>query len=165
MVTNIPGDSMETAPEKLSISFATNGELQIAAEMRQEMAVEAGESWDGNYPTWREKYVSYFSAKQDADEAKVILAKSGTKIIGMISVSVIDDYHLHVRNKKSGRVNAVYVRPEYRRKGVASEMMQVGLQWMKEKGCLTARLHSSEQGVFLYSTLGFKPRNEMELLL
>lgn len=156
---------METAAERLNICFAMNSELQIAAEMRQEMAVEAGESWDGNYPDWREKYVAYFSAKQDVDEARVILAKLGSRIVGMISVSVIDDYHVHVRNKKSGRVNAVYVRPQYRRKGVARQMMQAGLKWMKEKGCVTARLHSSEQGMFLYSAIGFKPRNEMELVL
>lgn len=156
---------METASEKRSISFAMNSELQFAADMRQEMAIEAGESWDGKYPEWREKYVAYYSEKQDSDEARVILAKAGSKIIGMIAVSVIDDYHVHVRDKKSGRVNAVFVRPEYRRQGVGRDMMQAGLQWMKEKGCVTARLHSSEQGVFLYSAIGFKPRNEMELVL
>lgn len=140
-------------------------ELEAAAELRHQLGLDMNDDWDTRYVGWRERFVSYFNQMQVSGNSQVILAKSDDEIIGMIVVSLIDDYHIHVRGKRSGRVNAVYVKPQFRRLGAARLMMEEGMRWLKERGCESARLNSSEQGIFLYESLGFKPRREMELKL
>lgn len=90
---------------------------------------------------------------------------SSDEIVGMVFVSLLDDYHGYVRDAKSGRVNSVYVVPSYRRKGIARALMLAAMDWLKEKNCVVIRLHSSEEGVPLYESMGFKPRREMEFIL
>lgn len=143
---------------------ASHADLEKAAQLRYEMGLEMGEDWDAKYPGWRHRYVEYFSARQDAGESCVFLAKVGDTIAGMVTVSIVQDYHSFVRHKMSGRVNAVFVIPSLRRKGIGKAMMDSGIQWVKDKGCVGVRLNSSENAVPLYSSMGFKARREMELI-
>jgi GNAT superfamily N-acetyltransferase len=59
----------------------------------------------------------------------------------------------------------VYVYPEYRRRGIARQLMQEILAWCKAAGLARVCLHASDQGRHLYETLGFEPSNEMKLSL
>ena len=133
--------------------------------MRAVMASEMGNNWDADHPGWRERFALYFSERQEAGESQLFQARSGDEIVGMLFVSLVDDYHGYVRNKKSGRVNSVYVLPAFRRRGVARALMLAGIDWIRTKGCVVVRLNSSEDGIALYESLGFKPRREMEFSL
>ena len=59
----------------------------------------------------------------------------------------------------------VYVYPEFRRKGVARELMRTMIDWCREQGFAAVYLHSSEDGRPLYEALGFEPTTEMRLKL
>jgi GNAT superfamily N-acetyltransferase len=63
----------------------------------------------------------------------------------------------------SGRPYAlnVYTDSDYRRKGLARQLMQTMLDWCRQEGYLVINLHASEQGRPLYEHLGFIPSNEM----
>jgi GNAT superfamily N-acetyltransferase len=151
--------------KELEIVTPFADELTIAAEMRALMAVEMGADWDQNHEGWRERYVEYFANRQRRGESQVFYAKVQDEIIGMASVSILDDYHAYVRHTKSGRINAVYVSPSHRRHGFATALVNACLNWLRTNGCVNARLNSSEQGIQLYESMGFKPRREMELPL
>ena len=145
----------------IEIIAAASGELGTAAELRRVMAVEMGDDWDG-YPGWPARFVEYLRRRQEAGDLQVFFARSGEEIIGMATVSLIDDYHAYTRGKLAGRVNAVYVLPAYRRRGVALASTSAAMNWLREKGCIAVRLHSSENAVSFYESLGFKSRREME---
>jgi hypothetical protein len=49
--------------------------------------------------------------------------------------------------------------------GVVRALMLAGIDWIRSKDCVVVRLNSSEDGVALYESLGFKPRREMEFSL
>jgi GNAT superfamily N-acetyltransferase len=57
----------------------------------------------------------------------------------------------------------VYTEEEFRRRGVAREIMQVILGWAKQRGLRSVNLHASDEGRRLYESLGFIATNEMRL--
>jgi len=59
----------------------------------------------------------------------------------------------------------VYTDPEYRRRGIARRLMQTMIEWCQQAGFQSVSLHSSEEGRPLYQSLGFKPTQEMKLVL
>lgn len=57
----------------------------------------------------------------------------------------------------------VYTEPDFRRQGVARDVMAVILAWIKAYGLRGVNLHASDEGRALYESLGFKATNEMRL--
>ena len=59
----------------------------------------------------------------------------------------------------------VYTDPEYRRRGIAGQLMQTMIAWCKREDFARVTLHASDDGRHLYESLGFEPSNEMRLNL
>ena len=59
----------------------------------------------------------------------------------------------------------VYTEPEYRRRGIARQIMEAMIAWCKQEGFARVSLHASNQGRPLYESLGFEDSNEMRLNL
>jgi GNAT superfamily N-acetyltransferase len=57
----------------------------------------------------------------------------------------------------------VYTEPEFRKRGIARQIMRTILAWVKQQGLRSANLHASDQGRLLYEKLGFEATNEMRL--
>jgi GNAT superfamily N-acetyltransferase len=57
----------------------------------------------------------------------------------------------------------VYTEPEFRKRGIAREIMLAILAWVKEQGLRSVNLHASVEGRKLYEKLGFEATNEMRL--
>jgi GNAT superfamily N-acetyltransferase len=152
--------------QSFEIIHADSKSLHIAAALRSQMAVEMGHPWDDSeFPGWQERFAEYFADRQERGESQTFYARVGEEVVGIALSSLTDDYHAYTRGRQSGRINAVYVLPAYRRRGVAKALMKACLDWLRKKGCASARLNSSEQGLPLYEAMGFKPRREMELPL
>jgi len=59
----------------------------------------------------------------------------------------------------------LYTYPEYRRQGIARRLMQAMIEWCRQAGFQSVSLHSSDEGHPLYESLGFRPTEEMKLVL
>lgn len=59
-------------------------------------------------------------------------------------------------------VLSVYTRPEFRRKGLASLIINEAMEWGRKKGFHKMVLHASSVGKKVYSQLGWKRTWEME---
>ena len=59
----------------------------------------------------------------------------------------------------------VYMAVEFRRRGLAGELMKVALQWCRSNGVDTLVLHASPNGRRLYESMGFVGTNEMRIRL
>jgi GNAT superfamily N-acetyltransferase len=57
----------------------------------------------------------------------------------------------------------VYTEPEFRKRGIARQIMLTILAWVKEQGFRSVNLHASDEGRPLYEKLGFEATNEMRL--
>ena len=59
----------------------------------------------------------------------------------------------------------VYRRSQFRRRGLARQLMETAIQWCRENGVDTIILHASPEGPPLYQSMGFAPTNEMRIRL
>jgi len=57
----------------------------------------------------------------------------------------------------------VYTEPEFRKRGIARQVMLTILEWLKQRGLRGVNLHASADGRPLYEKMGFEPTNEMQL--
>ncbi|HSD84033.1 MAG TPA: GNAT family N-acetyltransferase [Anaerolineae bacterium] len=62
-------------------------------------------------------------------------------------------------------VHSVYTEPAYRRQGLARQILTAMMADCRANGWPRISLHASELGRGLYESLGFKPTNEMRLVL
>jgi GNAT superfamily N-acetyltransferase len=59
----------------------------------------------------------------------------------------------------------VYTDHQYRRRGIARQLLQTIIAWCGHAGFARVTLHASEDGRHLYESLGFEASNEMRLKL
>lgn len=140
-------------------------EIAGVARLRQQMARETGGDWDVAHPGWRARFAQFFGGKQWSGRGEVFVAMNGAEMVGCVVIAMVDDYRAFALNLINAHVNAVYVKPEYRRKGIARRLMRLAIDWARRRGCVRVRLRSSDDGAKLYESLGFRPGREMELPL
>jgi GNAT superfamily N-acetyltransferase len=73
--------------------------------------------------------------------------------------------HMIGPGARRGNILNVYTSPEHRRQGLARRLMDTSLEWCRAHGIRAVILHASDQGRPLYHSLGFRPSNEMRLVL
>jgi GNAT superfamily N-acetyltransferase len=66
---------------------------------------------------------------------------------------------------RRGMLLNVYTHPAHRRRGLAQALVETSLRWCQANGITVVILHASNDGRPLYEAVGFKPTNEMRLLL
>ena len=74
------------------------------------------------------------TALSSADHAVFVCASDGVHA-GFADVSLRRDYVPGVTSFPVGYVEGIYVKPAYRRKGVATRLIQLGEAWALERGC------------------------------
>lgn len=60
---------------------------------------------------------------------------------------------------------SMYTEEKYRRRGVASLIVQSAIDWSKQHGYNMINLQASLEGASVYEHFGFKPTSEMRLIL
>lgn len=85
------------------------------------------------------------------------LAMDGDTIIGTSGMSFVE--RPPVFSCPSGRIgilSSMFTANQYRRKGIAKELLSRVVQEAKEYGCGAVQITASDMGVLLYSDFGFK---------
>jgi GNAT superfamily N-acetyltransferase len=60
------------------------------------------------------------------------------------------------------RIHGIYVRPEARRRGVATELVREMLRWIRRQGFRRVGLQTTPRAEAIYARFGFRRRPEME---
>lgn len=87
------------------------------------------------------------------------LATVDEKIAAFIYVSIRNDYVEGANSSPVGYVEGIYVKPEYRRKGIAKLLVEKGEEWAKSKGCKEIAsdiLYDNIDSYNFHSRIGFK---------
>ncbi len=146
------------------IREARADELARAADLRRAMVVDVdGRDYDEMHPGWRERYVAFFDRLIAAQRAQVFFAEDGEKLIGMAAVYKPSNHRSDVTLQYFGYICNVYVKPAWRRRGVARALMLRAIDWAKRNGCDLVRLRTSRMGRPLYEGLGFRQSDELEM--
>ena len=69
-----------------------------------------------------------------------------------------------IRHRRRMIVN-MFTEPEHRRQGLARRLLEEMVAWCRCESYSLVSLHASAEGRSVYTTMGFRPSNEMRLAL
>ena len=85
------------------------------------------------------------------------LAFDGDKIVGTSGMSFAEKPpYFTCPSGKVGILSSMYTDPNYRRKGIATQLLDRVVKEAKDRGCGTIYITASDMGVKLYESYGFK---------
>ena len=138
---------------KIEYKKLTEKELPIFIDMRIQQLREEGAKEDmGLAPALKNYY-----SRHMADGTFVSwLAFDEDKIIGTSGMSFVEKPpYFGCPNGKIGLLSSMYTNPNYRRKGIARELLSRVVGEARAFGCGTVQITASDMGVKLYSDFGF----------
>ena len=84
------------------------------------------------------------------------LALDGEKIIGTSGMSFVEKPpYFSCPSGRIGLLSSMYTDPEYRRRGIAKELLGRVVEEARAYGCGTVQITASDMGVLLYTDFGF----------
>ena len=126
--------------------------VKIRVEMLSLMHAEA--DFDGEFTRLSEEFFKN-------GEQTTILAYDGNKAVGCATlcyITVMPTFD-HPTGKRAHLMN-VYTNADYRRQGIARQMVSMLLDEAKERGVTYVSLDTTKSGEPLYKSLGFDHSNE-----
>ncbi|MCR5602724.1 MAG: GNAT family N-acetyltransferase [Lachnospiraceae bacterium] len=85
------------------------------------------------------------------------LAMDATKIIGTSGMSFVEKPpYFTCPSGRLGLLSSMYTDPEYRRMGIAKELLHRVIEEARAYGCGAVHITASDMGVKLYTAYGFK---------
>ena len=131
----------------------TEKELNTFIEMRIDQLREEGAKEEIDLaPALKQYYMRHM-----ADGTFVSwLAFDGNKIIGTSGMSFVEKPpYFGCPSGKIGLLSSMFTNPDYRRKGIANELLSRVVNEAREYGCGTIQITASDMGVKLYTDFGF----------
>lgn len=131
----------------------TKKELDIFIQMRIRQLREEGATEDVDLvPALQEYYNRHMS-----DGTFVSwLAMDGKRIVGTSGMSFVEKPpYFGCPSGKMGLLSSMFTDPEYRRKGIAKELLSRVVEEARAYGCGTVQITASDMGVLLYTDFGF----------
>ena len=85
------------------------------------------------------------------------LAVDGEKIVGTSGMSFVEKPpYFGCPSGRIGLLSSMYTDPEYRRKGIAKELLSRVVEEARNYGCGCVQITASDMGVLLYTVFGFR---------
>ena len=141
--------------EKNQIKYRrlTKADLQTFIEMRITQLVEEGATQDFDL---RPNLLDYYN-RHLADGTFVSwLAVDGEKIVGTSGMSFVEKPpYFSCPSGRIGLVSSMFTDKNYRRMGIARELLSRVVSDAKDYGCGCVQITASDMGVLLYTNFGF----------
>jgi len=140
----------------MSISYRklTENDLETFIRMRITQLREEGATEDVNLVL---PLMDYYH-RHLADGTYVSwLALDGEKIVGTSGMSFVEKPpYFSCPSGRIGLLSSMYTDPEYRRMGIAKELLRRVTEEARAYGCGCVQITASDMGVLLYTDFGFK---------
>lgn len=140
--------------EDFTYKKLTEKELDIFIQMRITQLREEGATEDIDLIPYLKDYYK----RHMADGTFVSwIALDGDTIIGTSGMSFVEKPpYFSCPSGKIGLLSSMFTNPNYRRKGIAKELLSRVVKEAKDYGCGTVQITASDMGVKLYTDFGFQ---------
>lgn len=138
---------------ELTYKKLTEKELPTFIEMRINQLREEGATEDIDL---RPALKDYYNRHMEDGTFVSWLAMDGNKIVGTSGMSFVEKPpYFGCPSGKMGLLSSMFTDPNYRRMGIAKELLTRVVNAAKEYGCGTVQITASDMGVHLYTDFGF----------
>lgn len=140
----------------MNINFQklTEKELDLFIEIRISQLREEGAKEDIDL---RPALKDYYNRHMADGTFVSWLAMDDDKIIGTSGMSFVEKPpYFGCPNGRIGLLSSMFTAKQYRRQGIAKELLSRVVQEAKEYGCGAVQITASDMGVLLYTDFGFK---------
>jgi len=154
------------SPFSVAIDPATPEHDSTIAQHFYQLWLDNNVSPDLICDDWLSTTVKFIQNARRELQFQAFLAQVENKIIGSVSCQLFAGLYpaiLKAEHRNYGYIWNVYVEPDYRRQGIATELTQTAVKYLKSLNCNKAVLHASPSGKPVYEKLGFSSGNEMVL--
>ena len=138
---------------ELTYKRLTEKELPTFIEMRINQLREEGATEDIDL---RPALKDYYNRHMADGTFVSWLAMDGNKIVGTSGMSFVEKPpYFGCPSGKMGLLSSMFTDPDYRRMGIAKELLTRVVNEAKAYGCGTVQITASDMGVHLYTDFGF----------
>ena len=109
----------------------------------------------------RGEYVGWLASPDDASDN--IIGGAGVQLQRGLPRPFTSADGTKVSDGRLGVIINVFTEPEWRRRGVAEQLLRRLIEWARAENIDRIILHASDEGRSLYERLGFVAGNEMRL--
>jgi GNAT superfamily N-acetyltransferase len=159
-------EASEPSPLKLDFRVATADDLPEILRQRRRMYEDMNYQDAEALAAMVSASAGYLAKALTDGSFRAWLARAEGQVAGGGAV-IVSPCPAHPYNLKCRRATIlnVYTYPQYRRRGVARQLLQTMIDWCRGEGLARVTLHASDDGRSLYESLGFEPSNEMRVKL
>ena len=144
----------------ISYKKLTTSELDVFIDMRITQLTEEYVSSGQTVPTdvdLQPALKDYYNRHLADDTFVSWLAMDGNKIIGTSGMSFVEKPpYFGCPTGRLGLLSSMYTNPNYRRRGIAKELLNRVVEEARTYGCGAVHITASDMGVKLYTAYGFK---------
>jgi GNAT superfamily N-acetyltransferase len=150
----------------LKIREATSADLETIMRHRRHMFMDMGYKGESALDAMETTSRPFIGTALGSGLFRGWFVEMGGKVVAGGALIVLE-FPSSPRDHSTHRawILNMYTEPEYRGRGLATSLMETMIKWCRERGFKWVSLHASDAGRPLYETLGFKPTNEMRLML
>jgi len=110
---------------------------------------------------WRELTRRYFTEFSSRDDKLVLVAVKGTDIVGFLTAMITTTLPIFVE-RNYGLLNDMFVKQEYRGKGIGKRLLMTATEWFKQKHMRRLELRvdaRNSEAISFYEAHGFRIRS------
>jgi GNAT superfamily N-acetyltransferase len=150
-----------------TIRRASTADLETLVAHRRAMFRDMGYNDDVALDSMSAKFRVWLLQHMNAGDYHAWLASAADDSIAAGAGLWLMDWPPHMigQGSRRGNILNVYTVENFRRRGLARQLMQAVLSWCGENSIDTIILHASSSGRSLYESMGFIATNEMRLRL
>jgi GNAT superfamily N-acetyltransferase len=154
-------------PEGFRIRRASADDLTTLVDQRRGMFYDMGYRDDLALDSMAARFRPWLLAQMNAGEylAWLVTAPDGSIAAGTGLWLMDWPPHMIGAGARRGNILNVYTVEQFRRRGLARQLMEAAIQWCRENRVDTIILHASSEGRALYESMGFAATNEMRIRL
>jgi GNAT superfamily N-acetyltransferase len=153
-------------PEGYAVRRASTDDIDTLVAHRRSMFVDMGYQDETALDSMAAKCHIWLLARMNRGEYLAWLAMAPDQSIVAGTGLWLMDWPPHMIGRGTrGNILNVYTAVEFRRRGLAGELMKAAMQWCRSNGVDTVVLHASPEGRRLYESMGFVGTNEMRIKL
>lgn len=147
----------------LKTRLAAATDAPLITRHRRRMFVDAGRRDDQILQLMADAHEPWVASAIEQGHYIGWLTEDDGKVIAGAGLLLLEwpPHPLDPRSTHRGYLLNVYVEPEYRRRRLASNLIELALAEARRRGIRVVALHSTEEARRLYQANGFRTTNEM----